>query len=125
MVVEPYAKLSHLVSTVSCTTREDVTLRDVLAATFPPGSVTGTPKVRAIELIEELEAWPRGVYCGTIGLVDRAGGCSFAVAIRTAQLGGGRVTYHAGGGIVEASVIERELDETELKARAFLDAVGE
>jgi anthranilate synthase component 1 len=124
MVVEPYAKLSHLVSTVSCTTRADVTLADLLAATFPPGSVTGTPKVRAIEIIEALEAHPRGAYCGAIGYVDRAGGCSFAVAIRTAQIGGGRVTYHAGGGIVAASVIEREIQETELKARAFLDAVG-
>jgi anthranilate/para-aminobenzoate synthase component I len=124
MVVEPYAKLSHLVSTVRCTTREDVTLEDVVRATFPPGSVTGAPKVRAIEIIEALEAHPRGAYTGCIGLVDRAGGARFAVAIRTAEVRAGEVVYHAGGGLVSASVPAREVAETELKARAFLDAIA-
>ncbi|MFW5925914.1 MAG: anthranilate synthase component I family protein [Myxococcota bacterium] len=122
MAVEPYAKLSHLVSTVRCRTRQGTRRRDVLEATFPPGSVTGTPKVRAIELIEALERGPRGVYCGAVGHVTRTGGMRWAVAIRTAQITGGRVTYHAGGGIVEASDPERELAEADLKARAFLDA---
>ncbi len=122
--VEPYARLAHLVSTVRCRTRPDVGLREVLEATFPPGSVTGAPKIRAVELIEELEASPRGVYCGATGHVDRAGGASLAVAIRTATVAEGRVDYHAGGGLVEASVPERELAETELKARVFVDALG-
>ena len=123
--VEPYARLSHLVSTVTCGTREGTTLGEVLEATFPPGSVTGAPKARAMELIEELEPVPRGVYCGALGFVDRAGGVSLAVAIRTAVARAGSVVYHAGGGLVVASDPERELAETELKARAFLDAVGD
>jgi anthranilate/para-aminobenzoate synthase component I len=122
--VEPYARLSHLVSTVTCRTREGITLGEVLEATFPPGSVTGAPKLRAMELIEALEPVPRGIYCGAVGFVDREGGLSLAVAIRTAVAAEGRVVYHAGGGLVVASVPERELAETELKARVFLDAAG-
>jgi para-aminobenzoate synthetase component 1 len=123
MTVEPYAKLSHLVSTVTCETRPGVTLADVFGATFPPGSVTGCPKIRAIEIIEALEPYPRGVYTGCVGYVDRAGGASFAVAIRTSQLTEGWARYHAGGGLVAASIPDKEVAETDLKARAFLDAV--
>jgi len=122
--VEPYAGLSHLVSTVACRTRPGTTLDAVLEATFPPGSVTGAPKIRAMEVIEALEPVPRGVYCGAIGFVDRAGGASLAVAIRTAVTRGDRVIYHAGGGLVVASDAAREVAETELKARAFLDAAS-
>jgi anthranilate/para-aminobenzoate synthase component I len=124
MAVEPFAGLSHLVSTVACRTRADVTLRELLGATFPPGSVTGTPKLRAVELIAELEPEPRGVYTGAVGFVDRAGGLSLAVAIRTAVVGRGRARHYARGGLGEASDVERELAETELKARAFRDALG-
>lgn len=123
LIVEPFTNLYHLVSTVSCTTREEATLEDVLAATFPPGSVTGAPKVRALEIIEELERHPRGIYCGAVGFIDHDGGLSLAVAIRTATVAAGRATYWAGGGIVEASDPDREVAETELKARVFLDAV--
>jgi para-aminobenzoate synthetase component 1 len=122
--VEPYAGLSHLVSTVACRTRPGTTLDAVLEATFPPGSVTGAPKIRAMEVIEALEPVPRGIYCGALGFVDRAGGASLAVAIRTAVARAGRVDYHAGGGLVFASDPAREVAETELKARAFLDAAG-
>jgi len=122
--VEPYARLSHLVSTIRATSRPEITLREVVLATFPPGSVTGTPKLRAVERIEALERFPRGFYCGAIGHVDRAGGLDLAVAIRTAQVAGDELTYFAGGGIVDASVIERELDETELKARVLEDAIA-
>ncbi|RLB56140.1 MAG: hypothetical protein DRJ42_04215 [Deltaproteobacteria bacterium] len=125
LVVEPYRGLAHLVSTVRCRTRPDVDLGAILDATFPPGSVTGTPKVRAMQIIEELEVHPREVYTGCIGLVDRRGGARFAVAIRTAQVRRGEVVYHAGGGLVSASQPDREVAETELKARAFLDAVAE
>lgn len=123
MEVEPFARLSHLVSTVACRTRADVGLAEIFRATFPPGSVTGAPKVRAVSIIEALEPHPRGVYCGCVGMIDRAGGARFAVAIRTARVAGGEVSYHAGGGIVSASNPAREVAETELKARAFLDAV--
>ena len=124
LIVEPFTGLYHLVSTVSCITRPDVSLEAVLEATFPPGSVTGAPKVRALEIIEELEQHPRGIYCGALGFIDHSGGLSLAVAIRTATVAGGRVAYWAGGGIVEASDPDREVAETELKARVFLDAVA-
>lgn len=123
LMVEPFTGLYHLVSTVRCRTRADVGLAEVLDATFPPGSVTGAPKIRALEIIEALEAHPREVYCGAVGFIDRLGGLSLAVAIRTATVRAGRVTYWAGGGIVEASDPDREVAETELKARVFLDAV--
>lgn len=124
MTVEAYAGLSHLVSTVECRTRGDVTLEQVIGAAFPPGSVTGTPKLRAIEIIEALEPVPRDVYTGAVGFVDRQGGLSLAVAIRTAILQQGELRYFAGGGIVEASDPARELAETELKARVLFDALA-
>jgi para-aminobenzoate synthetase component 1 len=124
LVVEPFTGLYHLVSTVRCATRPEVTLEEVLSATFPPGSVTGAPKIRALEIIEQLEQHPRGVYCGAVGFIDRVGGLSLAVAIRTATLRDGQAQYWAGGGIVEASDPDREVAETELKARVFLDAVA-
>jgi anthranilate/para-aminobenzoate synthase component I len=134
MAVEPFAGLHHLVSTVTCRTRTDVRLRDVLAATFPPGSVTGAPKIAAVELIEALEPEPRDAYTGALGFVDRAGGLSLAVAIRGAQLEAGTpprsagaptwgVRYFSGGGIVEASDPDREVAETELKAEVFRQAL--
>jgi para-aminobenzoate synthetase component 1 len=123
LVVEPFTGLYHLVSTVRCLTRPEVTLSDILEATFPPGSVTGAPKIRALEIIEGLEQHPRGVYCGAVGFIDHEGGLSLAVAIRTAAVRRGEVHYWAGGGIVEASDPDRELAETELKAKVFLDAV--
>lgn len=124
MRVEPYSGLSHLVSTVTCRTRPEVTLGDVFDATFPPGSVTGTPKLAAIAAIERLEAEPRGIYTGAIGHIDQTGGCHFAVAIRTAVVRDGVARYFAGGGIVEASQVAREVAETELKARVFVDALS-
>ncbi len=120
--VEPYAALSHLVSTVSCRTREGMTARGILEATFPPGSITGTPKLAAMELIEREEPHARGVYTGALGFVDRAGGLSLAVAIRTALVRAGEVSYFAGGGLVSASDPAREIAETELKAKVFFDA---
>ncbi len=124
LIVEPFTGLYHLVSTVSCVTRPEVSLEAILEATFPPGSVTGAPKIRALEIIEELEQHPRGVYCGALGFIDHDGGLSLAVAIRTAKVSEGEVLYWAGGGIVEASHPDREVAETELKARVFLDAVA-
>jgi anthranilate/para-aminobenzoate synthase component I len=120
--VEPFAGLHHLVSTIVATTRPEVGLREVLLATFPPGSVTGTPKHRAMQVIEALEPRARGIYTGAYGFVDRCGGLSLAVAIRTAVVREGTAHYFAGGGIVEASDPAREVAETELKARVFLDA---
>ncbi|MAQ15573.1 MAG: aminodeoxychorismate synthase component I [Sandaracinus sp.] len=122
--VEPFAKLAHLVSTVRGTTRPGTTTSAVMDATFPPGSVTGAPKSAALAIIEALEPVPRGPYCGAVGFVDGAGGLSLAVAIRTAFVAAGTVRYHAGGGLVWASEAAREVAETELKARVFLDALA-
>jgi anthranilate/para-aminobenzoate synthase component I len=124
MGVEPYARLSHLVSTISADTGDGVTLVEIFRALFPPGSVTGTPKTRAVELIGELEPHPRGAYTGAVGFVDRDGDATFAVAIRAAEIANGRATYFAGGGIVEASDPSLEVAETELKARVFVDALA-
>lgn len=120
--VEPFAALSHLVSTVSCRTLPGADARQILGATFPPGSITGTPKIAAMELIEREERCARGVYTGALGYVDRTGGLSLAVAIRTAFVHANEVAYFAGGGLVSASDPDREIAETELKARVFLDA---
>ncbi|HEX2675665.1 MAG TPA: chorismate-binding protein, partial [Polyangiales bacterium] len=125
MAVERYAGLSHLVSSVRCTTRAECGPRALLEAAFPAGSITGTPKLRAIEIIAAIEPAARGVYTGTYGYLDRAGGLSLAVAIRTAVVERGRARYFAGGGIVEASQVERELAETTLKARVFSDAIAD
>ncbi len=122
MRVEPYARLSHLVSIVEARAREGLSLGAMLEATFPPGSVTGAPKLAAIERIEAYERFPRAFYTGAVGHVARDGSLALAVAIRTAQIAGDQITYFAGGGIVEASVPEREVDETELKAKVLFDA---
>jgi para-aminobenzoate synthetase component 1 len=124
LAVEPFAGLHHLVSTVICRTGPAVRLRQVLEATFPPGSVTGTPKLAAIELIERLEPEPRDVYTGALGFIDRAGGLSLAVAIRCTQIAQGEARYFSGGGIVEASHADREVAETELKAQVFRHAIA-
>jgi len=124
MAVLPFAGLSHLVSTVKGTVRPEITLRTLLEHTLPPGSVTGTPKARVLCAIAALETAARGVYTGCVGFVDRAGGCSLAVAIRTAIVADGVVHYAAGGGIVADSDPQRETDETELKALLFLDALA-
>lgn len=124
MTVLPFAGLSHLVSTVRGRARNELSLHELLANTFPPGSVTGAPKERVMRAIGELEPTRRGLYTGCMGFVDRAGGCSLAVAIRTAVVARGRVDYFAGGGIVADSIPAREVDETELKAQLFVRALG-
>jgi para-aminobenzoate synthetase component 1 len=121
--VLPFAGLSHLISTVRGRALPELTLEQLVTHTFPPGSVTGTPKVRALELIEELEAAARGVYTGAYGFVDRTGGLSLSVAIRTAVVAQGECEYFAGGGIVWGSDPERETRETELKAQVWLRAL--
>jgi len=120
--IEHYAGLSHRVSTVVCRPRPDVDLAAALEALFPPGSVTGVPKRRAMELIDQLEPVRRKAYTGMIGFIDSHGSVKMSVAIRTAMLEGQNLTYYAGGGIVMGSNVEREVEETELKAQVFLNA---
>ena len=119
--VEHHPGLVHLVSTVTGTLRPVTTWEDVIAATFPPGSVTGAPKLAALDHIARLEAAPRGVYCGAIGWVDadaRQG--ELNVAIRTFWVEDGRLHLGTGGGITWDSSPEGEWAETELKARRLL-----
>jgi anthranilate/para-aminobenzoate synthase component I len=129
-VLETHTTVHHGVAEVRATLRDDVEWTDLLAATFPPGSVTGAPKVRAMQIIDELEDHERGFYCGAIGFVSRSGDCGLSVAIRTAQVGAEArgadgapptrsVVYHAGCGIVADSDPLAEVAETHAKARAL------
>jgi para-aminobenzoate synthetase component 1 len=118
---ERHPGLAHLVSTVRGRLRPGVGWAELLDATFPPGSVTGAPKVAALDLIARLEAVPRGVYCGAIGWVDAAtGDGDLNVAIRTFWVDGDRLHFGTGGGITWDSTPEGEWQETELKARRLL-----
>jgi para-aminobenzoate synthetase component 1 len=114
--LESLAQVHHLVSTVTGTLRVDVDVIAAIAACFPGGSITGAPKKRAMEIIEELEAAPRGVYCGAIGWLGGNGESELNIAIRTLVRTGDRVTYRVGAGIVADSDPETEYEETLHKA---------
>jgi anthranilate/para-aminobenzoate synthase component I len=123
--LESHPTVHHLVSEVSGTLRDDTDLAALLAATFPGGSITGAPKVRAMEIIAELEAEPRGVYTGAVGLLHPTGDLELGLPIRTAVVADGSARWHAGGGIVADSDPERELAEVWLKTAAIRLALGE
>jgi anthranilate/para-aminobenzoate synthase component I len=114
----------HLVSTVRARTPLGLPLDQVLAATLPAGSITGAPKLRAVEIIDELEGVRRGPYCGALGWLGAGGSADFALAIRTAVARGGELTLGVGGGIVADSIADEELAETRVKAEAFLRAIS-
>jgi para-aminobenzoate synthetase component 1 len=114
----------HLVSTVRGSLRPDVGLAGLLAATFPGGSITGAPKRRAMQIIDELEPAPRGPYTGATGWLGAAGDLDLAIAIRTAVVRDGRLSLSVGGGVVADSTPDGELAETEVKARAFAALCG-
>jgi anthranilate/para-aminobenzoate synthase component I len=123
-VIETHPTVYHGVATVEGALRPDIRIGDVFRAVFPCGSITGCPKIRAMQIIDELEVAPRGPYCGAIGWIDSSGLCEFSVAIRTAVMRDGLATLGVGGGIVADSMPADEWDETEVKARAMLDALG-
>ncbi len=123
-VVEPHPGLWHLVSPVTGTLRAGAGDGDLLRATFPPGSVTGAPKVQAMHVIAALEPTGREAYTGAIGFASPLAGLELNVAIRTLELRDGRVWMGAGGGIVADSDPERELDEALVKARPIAAAIG-
>jgi aminodeoxychorismate synthase component I len=123
--LESHPTVHHLVSRVAGTLRDDVDLGALLAAVFPGGSITGAPKLRAMEIIAELEDRPRGVYTGALGLIAPTGDLELALPIRTAVVSRGHVRWHAGGGIVADSDPERELAEAWLKTQAIRLALGE
>jgi para-aminobenzoate synthetase component 1 len=125
-VVEPHPGLHHLVSTVEGTLRPGVGNADLLRATFPPASITGAPKPRALQIIEELETCRRGVYCGAVGSIDTANdSVDLNVAIRTFTVHDGVTDLGVGGGIVADSDPVAEWKETELKSARLLQAAAE
>jgi len=123
MVIERYSHVMHIVSNVDGELQSDMDAMDVLAATFPAGTVSGAPKIRAMEIIAELEPYKRGVYSGAIGYLGWQGNMDTAIAIRTAVIKDQRLFLQAGAGIVADSVPEYEWKETMSKARAMLTAV--
>ncbi len=124
MSVERYSHVMHIVSSVVGAVRPDRTAFDVLTACFPAGTLSGAPKPRAMEIIEELEPTRRGLYAGAVGYLDFAGDLDAAIAIRTALLRDGRAYVQAGAGVVADSVPEREERESRDKAAAVLRAIA-
>jgi para-aminobenzoate synthetase component I len=121
-VLETYAGVHHLVSSVTGRLSDGRTALDLLAAAFPGGSVTGVPKLRAMEIITELEREARGVYCGAIGCLGFDGFMDTNIAIRTVSFRNGRASFHAGGGITALSEPAAEYQETLDKAERILQA---
>jgi anthranilate synthase component 1 len=122
MSIERYSHVMHLVSNVEGKLQAGLNALDVLKAAFPAGTVSGAPKVRAMEIIDELEPTPRGIYAGAVGYLGFHGDMDLAIAIRTALLKDGQLHMQAGGGIVADSTPELEWQETRNKARAVLRA---
>jgi anthranilate synthase component I len=123
MVVERYSHVMHLVSNIRCDLRAGLDAWDLLKATFPAGTLSGAPKVRAMEIIAELEDAPRGPYGGAAGYLSFSGNMDMAITIRTACIMGGELTVQAGAGIVADSDPERERVETVNKAKALQKAL--
>ena len=123
MIVERYSHVMHIVSNVDATLKPNYDAIDVLKATFPAGTVSGAPKIRAMEIIHELEPIKRGVYSGAVGYLGWNGNMDTAIAIRTAVIKDGVLNVQAGAGIVADSVPEYEWKETRNKARAIIKAV--
>ena len=122
MIIERYSHVMHMVSNVEGKLQPGLNALVVLKATFPAGTVSGAPKVRAMEIIDELEPVKRGIYAGAVGYIGFQGDMDLAIAIRTAVLKDGQLYVQAGGGIVADSVPEAEWQETQNKARAVLRA---
>ncbi len=120
--LETYASVHHLTSVITAELREAKTMGDVIAATFPGGSITGAPKIRAMEVIAELEKIPRGIYCGSIGYFGFNGHADLNIAIRTAQFAGGIARVQAGGGITARSNPAAEYDESLTKIKRLMEA---
>ena len=123
--MERYSHVMHLVSQVSGTLDAGLDAWDVLAAAFPAGTVSGAPKVRALEIIDELEPVSRGPYAGAAGYVGFDGDMDLAIAIRSVALSGTALRFQAGAGIVHDSVPASEYQETAHKLRAALVAIAE
>jgi len=124
MAVEKYSHVQHIVSNIESEIRPDVDAFEAHKACFPAGTVTGAPKIRAMEIISELEREPRGPYAGSVGYFDFTGNMDLAIAIRSIVVKGQIASVQAGAGIVADSVPEREFHETEYKMRAMIQAIA-
>jgi para-aminobenzoate synthetase component I len=122
--LETYANVHHLVSVVRSELAEGVTAVDLLKAVFPGGSITGAPKVRAMEIIAELEKAPRGVYCGAMGYLGFNGTSDFNIGIRTVQVSGNEIRVQGGGGITARSDPSAEYEESLVKVRRIMEAMA-
>ena len=123
MMIHRYSKIMHIASRVESDIRDDCDALDAVEAILPAGTLSGAPKIRACEIIEELEGTPRGIYGGALGYLDFTGNLDTCIAIRMAVKQNGRVTVQAGGGIVADSVPALEYEESGNKARAVINAV--
>jgi anthranilate synthase component 1 len=123
MIVERYSHVMHLVSNITCDLKSGCDALDLLRATFPAGTLSGAPKIRAMEIIAELEREPRGPYGGALGYISFTGNMDLAITIRTATIQNGTLTVQAGAGIVADSDPERERQETVNKAMAMQRAM--
>ncbi|SBV35197.1 Anthranilate synthase component I [uncultured Stenotrophomonas sp.] len=123
MTVESYAHVHHIVSNVRARLQPEVTPGQVIAATFPGGTITGCPKVRCMQIIAELEGQARGAYTGAFGWLNRDGDMDLNILIRTAEVRGDSAGFRTGAGIVADSDPQKELDETRAKARGLLRAL--
>jgi len=121
--IETYPTVFHAVATIGGELRSDVTFSDVLRAMFPGGSITGAPKIRSMEIIDELEPTARSVYTGAIGFIGLDGTVCLNIAIRTAIITNGSAFVQTGGGIVADSDPQAEWDETITKARALVAGI--
>ncbi|MEH0021115.1 MAG: anthranilate synthase component I family protein [Desulfobacter sp.] len=123
MVIERYSHVMHLVSNITCDLKPECDAFDLFRATFPAGTLSGAPKIRAMEIIGELENRPRGVYGGAAGYISFTGNMDFAITIRTAVMEGNRLTVQAGAGIVHDSDPQTELEECINKAKSVETAL--
>lgn len=121
MTIERYKFVMHIVSEVIGELRDDAHVLDVLGASLPAGTVSGAPKIRAMQIINQLEAKKRGIYSGAIGYISSNGDMDLALAIRTMVIKDKKAYVQAGAGIVYDSVAESEYEETQNKARALLE----
>jgi anthranilate synthase component 1 len=124
MVIERYSHVQHIVSHVEGELRDELDALDALAACHPAGTVSGAPKIRAMEIIDSVEPVKRGPYAGAVGYLDYRGNCDTCIALRTAVLSGGEVHVQAGAGVVADSVPEKEWQETLNKAEGMLRAIA-
>ena len=124
MVIERYSNVMHIVSNVNGQLKQGLSAMDALRAILPAGTLSGAPKIRAMEIIDELEPVKRGVYGGAVGYLAWNGNMDTAIAIRTAVIKNGELHVQAGGGIVADSVPALEWEETLNKRRAMFRAVA-